>query len=128
MRHLCDTQCFIWTIESQAKLSPQALEILTDNAQRIYLSLASVWEMTIKVSLRKLRFSKPLSQVVEEEFSTYRFLPLDISLTHLKVLQTLPMHHRDPFDRLLVAQAMAENLPVISSDASFDQYGIERIW
>jgi PIN domain nuclease of toxin-antitoxin system len=128
MRFLCDTQHFIWTVENQPKLSSTATRILSDNSQLLYLSLVSVWEMVIKVSLGKLTFSKPLSQIVEEEFASNRFLPLEITLRHLKTLHALPLHHRDPFDRLIIAQAIAENLPVISSDAHFDAYPIKRIW
>jgi PIN domain nuclease of toxin-antitoxin system len=84
--------------------------------------------MTIKVSIGKLKLKVPIDSMVEKSLSANAIRLLDIKLFHLKILQTLPFYHRDPFDRLIIAQALSEQLPIVSSDANFDRYGIKRIW
>lgn len=128
MKFLCDTQTYIWAIEDSSRLSSTARVALADATVEKWLSVASAWEMAIKVSIGKLRLRSPVEAMVEKSLAQNAIGLLEIRLSHIKVLQTLPFHHKDPFDRLLAAQALAERLPVISSDPNFDRYGVERIW
>lgn len=92
------------------------------------MSVASCWEIAIKAGLKKLDLGEPASTFLPREIYANLFGLLGIELTHVTYVETLPLHHRDPFDRLLAAQAIIENLPLVSADAIFDQYGIRRIW
>ncbi len=128
MMILCDTQAYIWAIQQDERLTEKAQEVLGKSAVEKYLSIGSVWEMTIKVSIGKLQLKSPIDAVIEKSLATNAIRLLNINLFHLKTLQTLPFHHKDPFDRLIIAQALSEHLPIVSSDANFDRYGIQRIW
>ncbi|MCL4462044.1 MAG: type II toxin-antitoxin system VapC family toxin [Nitrospirae bacterium] len=90
--------------------------------------MASVWEMAIKIRLGKLRLSTPLERFIPDHLSANRFSRLEIDFRHLPPLTRLPFHHRDPFDRLLVAQCLEEKMPILSSDPIFQQYGVQTIW
>jgi len=90
--------------------------------------MASLWEMAIKLSIGKLGFGQSFESFVSEQLSGNGMELLGIALPHLAVVASLPFHHRDPFDRLLVAQAMHEQMPMISADPAFDAYGIRRLW
>jgi PIN domain nuclease of toxin-antitoxin system len=92
------------------------------------LFLASIWEIAIKISLGKLQIPKPLSAFVEEDVTGNAVQIMNIALKHVVHLENLPLHHRDPFDRLLVSQSVSEGMPIISSDATFDRYAVKRIW
>lgn len=128
MRILIDTHVFIWWTSNPAQLSPLIHGILTDPKTEPVLSLASVWEMQIKVSLGKLSFQTALPDLVNDEVSHSRISLLPIELLHIYALNDLPLHHRDPFDRLLIAQSMLEGLTIASIDEKFDAYGVDRIW
>ena len=128
MKVLIDSPILIWMSGEPRKLSAKARTLLEDNETEILFSAASAWELVIKESLNKLHSSQKILSILaraEKEFSISR---LNISDVHLSKLAKLPFHHRDPFDRLLIAQAIGEKLPVISADANFNKYKLEVIW
>lgn len=128
MKVLIDTHVFIWWTSDQIKLSPYVYDLLTDPNTEAILSIASIWEMQIKSSLGKLTFKTALPELVEDEVKRNLIKLLPINLTHIYALSNLPNHHRDPFDRLLIAQSMNEKLALVSIDEKFNSYNIERLW
>ena len=129
MNLLLDTSSFLWFVFDDNRLSAGAAERIVDSANEIYLSLASIWEIAIKANLRRgLELRRPFPDFIDYHLSANRFRLLDIKVSHLKAVYDLPLHHRDPFDRLLIAQSQVENIPVITSDAAFDAYDIHRLW
>ena len=129
MSYLLDTSSFLWFVDDDKRLSAVAAEILEDSGNAIYLSLASIWELAIKVNLgRGLQLRHPFPEFIDSQLNTNRFQLLNINISHLKRVAELPLMHRDPFDRLLIAQSQAEDLPIITSDSAFDSYPIQRIW
>ena len=127
MALLLDTQIIIWIEESPAKISTVAKSHIF-SGELAYFSAASVWEIAIKIKTGKLSLQQPLDVFVANLYNGHRLLLLDISLPHIYYTQQLPLHHRDPFDRLLIAQSLTENIPVVTSDMIFDTYGVNRIW
>jgi PIN domain nuclease of toxin-antitoxin system len=127
-RFLLDTQAFVVSILDTDGLSPKARALLLRSDTDPFLSLVSLWEMQIKVGLKKLGLPVPLSEAVQRAVTEMRLELLPLQLEHIYRLADLPLHHRDPFDRLLIAQALQERMPIISGDADFDAYGVERIW
>ncbi|MEO5371250.1 MAG: type II toxin-antitoxin system VapC family toxin [Magnetococcus sp. DMHC-1] len=128
MQILLDTHVFLWWINSPNHLSGHARDLLSDPQNSFILSLVSVWELAIKIRLGKLHFSEPLDQFVSCEVTGNQFHHLDIKLQHVTRVATLPLHHRDPFDRLLIAQSLVEEMPILSADGTFDSYGVTRLW
>ena len=129
MSYLLDTSAFLWFVTSDKGLSTLARRILEESGDDVFLSLASLWELAIKSNLgRGLVLPRPFAEFVDIELQAERIQILNIELAHLKRVAVMPHHHRDPFDRLLIAQSQVENIPVISSDAAFDTYEIQRIW
>ena len=128
MRYLLDTHAFIWFITAVPRLSATARRIVYDPANAIYVSIATPWEIAIKVGVGKLALKEPFAKSIPREISQNKFHILPITLDHVTIVATLPHHHRDPFDRLLIAQAMAEGMPILSADGAFDAYGIPRLW
>jgi len=128
MRLLLDTHSFLWFAEDDPRLSATARALIEDAANEVLLSLGSVWEIAIKVSRGKLQLDQPLLTLVQQEVRLDGMVLLAITLDHLAVVSTLPFHHRDPFDRLLVAQAQVEAVPLVSVDTALDSYGITRLW
>ena len=128
MSVLLDTNAFLWALEDAARLSSRARTIFADAGQEKVVSVAVFWEMTIKASLGKLRVGRAPDELMASlpEAGVIRVLPIEAS--HLRRLGTLPHHHRDPFDRLMIAQALEEGLEVVSSDDAWDAYGVTRIW
>jgi PIN domain nuclease of toxin-antitoxin system len=123
---LLDTHTFIWLTEDDPSL-PADLRTLIDTAETVYLSIASLWEIAIKLNLGKLSLQRSYETIGRElEASDILFLP--ISFADTVQIRHLPLHHRDPFDRLLIAQAINHNLPIISADTAFDAYSIQRQW
>lgn len=128
MKLLLDTHTFLWLVEGSPKLSSAARAAIVDPLNDLFLSVASVWEMAIKIGNRKLTLSDPLDAYVAKWTATYQLDLLPIQLPHtLKVLD-LPDHHRDPFDRILIAQALIDGMTVVTSDAKFTPYGVPIIW
>ena len=128
MRLLLDTHTFLWFISDDSKLSHRARSLLTSETNILFVSTASLWEMAIKISLGKLTVEGVFEDFVTKQLSLNGMEILPINLPDLDVITTMPFHHRDPFDRLLIAQAMVEEIPVVSADEAFDMYGIERWW
>jgi len=127
MRFLLDTHIFLWFINDDRQLSP-ATKILLESDVDLVLSVASLWEIAIKVSTGKMSLPKPFGVFIPEQLQQNEIELLSIAIQHLTTIATLPFHHRDPFDRLLISQALAEEIPIISVDAVFDQYGVHRRW
>ena len=129
MSYLLDTSSFLWFVNDDRKLSVGTLELLENPGIDIYLSLASVWEIAIKARLgRGLELPRPFPEFIDAVLDNYDFIILDIAVLHLKQVAELPLIHRAPFDRLLIAQSLAENLPIITNDRAFDAYQIQRVW
>ncbi|MFL6228443.1 MAG: type II toxin-antitoxin system VapC family toxin [Pyrinomonadaceae bacterium] len=113
MRLLLDTHAFLWFIMGSANLSPAARALIEDVANEKFLSVASIWEIAIKTSLGKLTLSAPLDVLIPQQLAVNGIELLNITLAHAAAIATLPFHHRDPFDRMLIAQAAVENMPVL---------------
>src|SRR5215217_1007848 len=118
MRLLLDTHIFIWWADQPEKLSPAALSALKDEANELLLSVASVWEMQIKIQLGKLKLSLPLKELVKNQQETNDLTVSPVALMHVLALDALPFHH-NPFDRLLIAQSISEGLTVVTADSHF---------
>ncbi len=127
MKLLLDTHTFLWFINNSPQLSIDAKNLIESDVD-LLLSIASLWEIAIKVSIGKLTIPNTYDQFIPQQVQLNDMEVLPISLAHLAVVTTLPFHHRDPFDRLLIAQAMVEKMSIISADEIFDSYGISRIW
>jgi PIN domain nuclease of toxin-antitoxin system len=126
MRVLLDTHAFLWWVEDDPRLSAAAGKAIAGASDGL-LSIASCWELAIKVSLGRLTLSRPLERLADVlGASELRLLPID--LDDVARVATLPIHHRDPFDRMLVAQALNEELTIVSADPIFRKYGVKRIW
>jgi len=128
MRMLIDTHAFLWFNDDNERLSATARENIQNRENIIFLSVASVWELAIKSSLGKLDIPRPAVDFVEGKRHIGQIELLEITVSHIRVVEALFFHHRDPFDRLLIAQALSENIPIISTDAIFDAYGVQRVW
>ncbi|QPC82805.1 type II toxin-antitoxin system VapC family toxin [Phototrophicus methaneseepsis] len=128
MSYIIDTHTFLWFINDHVSLSSAAKEIIQQSDNAIYLSIASVWEMAIKVSLNKLEMPSPFSDFIENQLIENSIGLLHIKTDHTGIVATLPFYHRDPFDRIIIAQAIHEGYSIVSKDAVFDQYDINRQW
>lgn len=128
MRLLLDTQAFLWFVLNDARLSPTARTLLVDPANELLFSPASYWEIAIKVSIGKYQVPGSFKDFMDRQIMVNRLSILPITVAHAAVVASLPFHHRDPFDRLLIAQALAENVPLVSSDAIVEAYGVVRQW
>lgn len=128
MRLLLDTHAFLWFILGDQRLSETAKRIIAEPDNVIQISPASYWEIAIKISLGKYALPEPYGVFMERELASNDFQILPIEPWHTAVVTELPFHHRDPFDRLLVAQAQAEEIPLVSVDKTLDAYPIKRIW
>jgi PIN domain nuclease of toxin-antitoxin system len=128
MRLLLDTHAFLWWVGASPRLSRRAKAAIASARNQCLVSIASAWEIAIKVSLGRLRIDAPLDRFLPEQLAVNGFAPLAIDIKHTALLARLPFHHRDPFDRLLVAQAMDEELAVVTADPVFGRYGVKRVW
>ena len=128
MSYLLDTHVFIWLDVSPKKLSERASEIITDPDNSLFLSLTSVWEMQIKMRLGKLELKRPLKETILQQRNENRVVILQIELSHILAMDELPFHHKDPFDRLLIAQAQQESLTFLSDDAVIRKYDVRFEW
>lgn len=128
MNILLDTHSFIWFVEDNPSLSAHARALIEEPANDVFFSIASVWEMAIKVSLGKLTLSQPFDLFIPNQLLLNDITLFDITISHTLQVATLPFHHRDPFDRLLAAQSLVESMPFISVDTIFDAYGVNRLW
>jgi PIN domain nuclease of toxin-antitoxin system len=128
MRLLLDTHAFLWFIMGSGNLSVTARALMENTANERLLSVASLWEIAIKTSIGKLSLSSPFADLIPEQLRLNGIDLLNIKVDHLSTLTTLPFHHRDPFDRLIISQSLVEKMPVVSIDGAFDSYGLTRHW
>ena len=128
MRILIDTHAFLWLLTDDGRLSERAREVFLDTKNKIYLSAASLWEITIKLSLGKLKLKKAWMETIQTEMKRNLIIWLPIEMPHCEQVTKLPFHHRDPFDRMLIAQAMVEGMHVLTNDTDFSEYSIKSIW
>jgi PIN domain nuclease of toxin-antitoxin system len=128
MPALLDTNAFLWLAGDAARLSAAASAYARDPANKLFVSAASAWEIAIKLGLGRLHIDVSLSSLLTEGVEQLSLQWLAIEPKHLVVIPTLAPHHKDPFDRMLVAQCQAENLPLVSADTALDAYGIVRVW
>ena len=128
MQLLLDTHSFIWWSINSEKLSPTVQNLLFNRNNRLFLSVASVWEMQIKLQLGKLKLNPSLQELIKNQITINNLEILSIDLSHIWTLATLNHYHKDPFDRLLISQSIAEIMPILSIDEIFDSYPVQRIW
>ena len=126
MRALLDTHAFLWWTQQDPRLSRAASRAIAKS--ECHVSIASCWEIAIKVSLGRLEFDRPVRQFVSEQLLATGFSLLGVEFRHVMRVAELPFHHRDPFDRILVAQALETDSVVVSADRCFDAYGTRRVW
>ena len=124
MRLLLDANAFVWWVTSSPRLTARAQATIAEKANEVEVGIGAIWELTIKRSLQKLHF--PFDFETELRNESFRVLP--ISFAHLRALDALPQHHGDPFDRLLIAQALAEGIPIATADRRFPAYGVQIVW
>ncbi len=127
MAYLLDTHTFLWMRHAPDRLSERASAVCGEAATELTMSLASAWEMAIKLSIGKLRLSEPLRDVLVDARKR-GITSLAITEAHVLRVRELPLHHRDPFDRILAAQALEEGMTLLSADAVFDGYAVPRLW
>jgi PIN domain nuclease of toxin-antitoxin system len=127
MKAILDTHAFLWALAGDARMSPRARDVFVGSAD-LSLSFASIWEILIKVQSGKLSLPRPAGPYILSRMVDNRIKTLPISIAHLLTLERLPMHHRDPFDRMLIAQSMEQDWPIITSDRMFKKYPVQVIW
>lgn len=128
MNLLLDTHAFLWFCQDDPALSAAAKTLIENAANRKLVSVATCWEIAIKAGLGKLKLGEPSATYIPAALARTGFELLPISIAHATGVESLPLHHRDPFDRLLVAQAIAEQFPIVSGDSVLDGYAITRLW
>ncbi len=128
MNLLLDTHSLLWFLNEDPQLVPNAKALIEDSSNRKFVSMASCWEIAIKIGLNKLDLGESVSTFLPRELLVNKFDLLHIELVHALHVEKLPRHHRDPFDRLLVSQSIIEKIAIISSDEKFDAYGVVRLW
>lgn len=128
MRCLLDTHAFLWAVDDSPRLSSRAREVIEDVENELVLSVASLWEIAIKLGTDKLELGISFLELAAQKPAEHGVEVLQIIPYHLDTVSQLPFHHRDPFDRLLVSQCLAENFPILSADGVLDGYGVERLW
>jgi len=128
MRVLVDTHTFIWALLHDHRLTAKAKEVLRSDEHELVFSLVSLWEIAIKIKTGKLNTIGSSVAYIRDEMNEYGMEMLPIRYEHVLNLEALPHHHSDPFDRLLIAQALAEGLPILTADRAFRQYGVKTVW
>ena len=128
MKLLLDSHAFIWMHEQPHKLSVKVANEILNPANQILLSATSVWELQIKIALGKFKFNDTFTNVISEERQTNGLQILPVNLAHALYLDNLPLHHRDPFDRMLISQAIVENMFLVSEDSKFSPYLVNLLW
>jgi PIN domain nuclease of toxin-antitoxin system len=127
MKAILDTHTFLWGMAGDRRMSQKARDVFVGPSDLV-LSIVSIWEILIKVQLRKLSFPEPAGPYVIRKMADNRIETLPMELNHLLAFEGLPLHHRDPFDRMLLAQALEENLPIVTGDPFFSRYPVKVIW
>ena len=128
MRLLLDTHTFLWFVLNDSRLSEVARDLMGTTDNELLISPASYWEIAIKVSIGKYQVPGSFQDWMDSQILTNDFRVLPIYTSHAAKVAILPFRHRDPFDRLLIAQSLTENIPIISADNKFDQYSVQRKW
>ncbi len=128
MRLLLDTHAFLWFVTNDPHLSESALDLVAEPTNDVLVSPASCWEIAIKVSLGKYPLTVPFETFFREGIDENDMAILPIEIRHAAILSSLPMHHKDPFDRMIVSQAIVEQIPIVSQDVALDAYGVQRLW
>lgn len=128
MRVLLDTHAFLWWVGDAAELSARARRTIASPATECFFSAASCWEIAIKVSVGKLELDGLVERFIPHQLVANGFQELPVDIRHAVRVARLPFHHRDPFDRLLISQAIEEGLAIVSADPVYSQYGVKRIW
>jgi PIN domain nuclease of toxin-antitoxin system len=125
---LLDTHAFIWWNAADSRLSRKALTLLADPGNTLLLSVVSAWELVVKTQAGKLHLPEPPSVYVPTRLAHYAIQALPLSLAHVLAAESLPLHHRDPFDRLLIAQAASERVPILTIDPEIHKYPVKVLW
>lgn len=128
MKYLLDTHAFLWFVLNDPALSATAAALIADPRNEILVSPASYWEISIKVGLGKYTLPVSCESFFDQQIAVNGFEVIHIATSHACAVAALPHHHKDPFDRLIIAQAITENIPTISADAAFDAYPVVRLW
>jgi PIN domain nuclease of toxin-antitoxin system len=128
MKYLLDTVAWLWSVHADERLGDEAREILANGTEEIYLSAASSWELSIKMRLGKLNLPGPPGKIVPAFMEKQGLLAVAVTHLHAAKVYDLPLYHSDPFDRLIIAQAMVEEMAVLTSDRIFEKYPIDVIW
>src|SRR5262249_33508487 len=128
VRLLLDSHALLWFVWNHPKLSATAQAAIADPTNELLLSPVSFWEIALKVSLNKLTLAMPYHDFMDQVIADLKLSLLPIEIRHTARVVTLPFHHKDPFDRLLLAQALVEDIPLVSNEALFDSYGVRRLW
>lgn len=128
MKILIDTACWLWSLTDPDHLNKEARNLLSNPAQPLLLSAASSWEIVIKAAIGKLRLPEPPEKYIPSRMAAFNIIGLPIEHTHALRVFNLPAHHRDPFDRILIAQAQTEALTILTADRIFSEYDVATIW
>jgi PIN domain nuclease of toxin-antitoxin system len=128
MKILIDTSCWLWSLTAPERLNRRARDLLCSRAHTLYLSAASSWEIAIKAALGKLQLPEPPGKYIPSRMADLDVLGLPIEHVHALRVFELPAHHRDPFDRILIAQAQTESLTILTADLAFRAYDVETFW
>ena len=128
MNILIDTQIFLWALTEPKRLGKKAKSLLKSKKNQLYLFAASSWEISIKAGLGKLPLPEPPDKYISSRMASLKIVPLDVKHHHTFIVYQLPLHHRDPFDRILIASAIAENFHLVSADKQFRRYDVDLIW
>lgn len=128
MKLLVDTHTLLWFIAGSPSLTASARSLIEDASNEKFVSIVSIWETAIKVSIGKMTLTAPFDDLFPHQLQINGFELLPVKVGHTSVVTTLPFHHRDPFDRLLIAQAAEEKMTLVSIDEVFDEYGVKRLW
>jgi PIN domain nuclease of toxin-antitoxin system len=125
---LLDTQCWLWWFAQPERLNEEAIAHIADENNELWLSVASIWEIGIKVAIGKLPLPDPLDSYISSRMAQLGMRSLEITASHALQAAALPLHHRDPFDRMLIAQAQIEEMTLVSADSMFNKYDISLLW
>jgi PIN domain nuclease of toxin-antitoxin system len=128
VRVLIDTHTLFWSVEEPTKVSAKAMAAIQPLANDVLLSAATIWELAIKVGQGKIGLSMPYRLWMDKAIADLKLTILPVTVKYAERLSTLPPHHKDPFDRLMIAQVLVEAIQIVSVDVAFDRYGVTRIW
>jgi PIN domain nuclease of toxin-antitoxin system len=126
MKVLIDTHVLLWGLQAEARVSPRVRSLLP--VADVWISVASLWEIIAKVQVGKLALPSPVGDYLAAKITANGISVLSLSFDHVRRLEQLPLHHRDPFDRILIAQSLQESIPLVSADPQFAKYPVEIIW